>query len=121
MANDLRSLIPLLTISRGGTTLRFAAWPESIRSHGEQFEPHPFMFVLDERDRLATWKRVEIHLNRAELAAAFPAPLPGGGPILASVQVVSERDCERILHRLDGIVTLDRDRVYFEPASKPSA
>jgi hypothetical protein len=46
MAKDLQSLIPLLTVSHGETTVRRAAWPESIWSHGEQYEPHPFMFVF---------------------------------------------------------------------------
>ena len=121
MAHDLRSMILLLTISRGGTTVRYAAWPTSIRCHGEQYEPHPFMFVLDEWDRLTTWKRVEIHLTHSVLAAAFPAPLPGGGPLTASVHVVTERDRERILHRFDGVLTLDGNRVYFEQVPKPSA
>lgn len=119
MAKDLRSLIPLLTISREGTTVRFAAWPESIRSHGEQYEPFPFMFVLDQWDRLTTWKRVEIHLNHSAIAAAFPAPFPGGGSINASVQVVTERDHESILQRFDGVLTIDEDRAYFEPMPKP--
>ena len=115
MAEDLGSMIPLLTISRGGTTVRWAAWPESIRSHGEQYEPCRFMFVLDEGDRLITWQRVEIHLNQSVLASAFPAPFPGGGPINASVQVVTERDRERILQRFDGVLTLHDDKIYIEP------
>ena len=119
MAKDLRSLIPLLTISRDGTIVRYAAWPKSIRSHGEQYEPFPFMFVLDEWNRLTTWKGVEIHLDHAAIAAAFPAPFPGKSPIKASVQVMTERDREGVLHRFDGVLTFNNDTVYFEPVTKP--
>ena len=119
MAKDLRSLIPLLTISHDGTTVRFAAWPEPIRSHGKQYEPFPFMFVLDEWDTLPTWKRVEIHLDHSAVAAAFQAPFPGESPIKASVQVVTERDREGILQRVDGVLMFDEDKVYFEPVPKP--
>jgi hypothetical protein len=78
------------------------------------------MFVLDEWDRLTPWRRVEIHFNHSVLATVFPAPLLGGGPLTASVQVVTEQNRERILERLDGMLTLDGDRVYFELAPKPS-
>lgn len=121
MAEYLRSMISLLTITRGGTTVRWANWMESIHCHGEQYEPHPFMFVFDEWDSLITRKRVEIYFTRSVLAAAFPASLPGGAPITASVCVVTEHERERILQRFDGVLTLDENRVYFEPTSKPSA
>ena len=119
MAKDFRSLIPLLTISHDGTTVRFAAWPESIRSHGEQYEPFPFMFVLDEWNTLTAWKRVEIHLDQSAVTAAFSAPFPGESPIKASVQVVTEQDRDSILQRVDGVLTFDEDKVYFEPLPKP--
>jgi hypothetical protein len=77
------------------------------------------MFVLDEWDTLTTWKRIEIHLDHSTIAAAFPAPFPGEGPINASVQVVTERDREGILQRGDGVLTFDEDKVYFEPLPKP--
>ena len=73
MVKDLRSLIPLLTVSRGGTTVRCAAWPESICSHGEQYEPHPFMFVLGGEERQTSWRRVEIYIDRAVI---FHTPFP---------------------------------------------
>lgn len=115
MAKDLRSLIPLLTISRDGITVRFAAWPKSIRSHGEQYEPFPFMFVWDEWETLTTSKRVEIHLDHSAIAAAFPTPFPGEGSVDATVQFVTERDREGILHRFDGVLTFDDDKIYFQP------
>jgi hypothetical protein len=61
MARDLRSLIPLLTLLHGGTTVRCAAWPESICSHGEQYAPLPFMLVLGGEERPSAWKRVQCH------------------------------------------------------------
>jgi hypothetical protein len=115
MVKDLRSLIPLLTISRGGTTVRYAAWPTSIRSQGKLYEPFLFMFVLDEWDRLTTWKRIKIYLDHSAIAAAFPAPFPGESLIKAVVQVVTERDHEGILRRFDGALRFENDKIYFEP------
>jgi len=112
MASDLRSLIPLLTVSHGGTTVRCAAWPESICSHGEQYAPHPFMFVLGGEERPSAWKRVEIYLDRA---AIFPTPFPGEGPISATIQFVTKGDHERIIRQFDGVLTLDDDKIYIEP------
>jgi hypothetical protein len=120
MAEYVRSLIPLLTITRGETTVRCAAWPESIRNQGEQYEPFPFMFVLDEWDQRTTWKRVEIHFDHSAIAAAFPTPFPGEGPINASIQMVSERDPEGIVPRMDGVLTFDDNKVYFKPVPKLS-
>ena len=112
MARDFRSLIPLLTISRGGTTVRCAAWPESICSHGEQYAPHPFMFVLGGEERPVAWNRVEICLDRAVI---FPTSFPGEGPTSATVQFVTQRDHERIIQQFDGVLTLDDDKIYVEP------
>ncbi|MEP6959415.1 MAG: hypothetical protein ABI980_11860 [Nitrospirota bacterium] len=112
MAKDLLSLIPLLTVSRGGTTVRCTTWPESICSHGEQYEPHPFMFVLGGKGRPTTWKRVEIYLDPAVM---FPTPFPGEGSINATVQFVTDRDREDIIQRFDGVLTFDEDKIYIEP------
>lgn len=112
MARDLRSLIPLLTVWRGGTTVRCAAWPESICSHGEQYAPYPFMFVLGGEERPGAWKRVEIYLDRAVI---FPTSFPGEGPIGATVQFVTKRDHECILRQFDGVLTFDDDKIYIEP------
>ena len=112
MDTDLLSLIPLLTVSRGGTTVQYAAWPESICSHGEQYEPHPFMFVLGGEERPTTWKRVEIYLDHAVI---FPTPFPGEGLINATMQFVTEQDRECIIQRFDGVLTFDDDKIYIEP------
>lgn len=112
MASDLRSLIPLLTVSRGGTTVRCAAWLESICSHGEQYAPHLFMFVMGGEERPVAWKRVEIYLDPA---AVFPASFPGEGPISVTVQFVTQRDHERIIRQFDGVLTFDDDKIYIEP------
>ncbi len=92
MARDLRSLIPLLTVSRGGTTVRCAAWPESICIHGEQYAPLPFMFVLGGEERPSAWKRVQ-----------------------STIRFVTKRDHERIIRQFDGVLTLDDDKIYIEP------
>ena len=112
MDTDLLSLIPLLTVSRGGTTVQYAAWPESICSHGEQYEPHPFMFVLGGEERPTTWNRVEIYLDHAVI---FPTLFPGEGPINATVQFVTEQDRECIIQRFNGVLTFDHDKIYIEP------
>jgi len=115
MADELRTLIPLLTISRGGRTVQFAAWSESILSHGTLFEPHPFLFVFDEWRGPTPWNRVEIHLEHGVL---LPVPSPEEGSIKATVQLVAEPDHECILYRFEGILTFDYGKVYFEPRSK---
>lgn len=112
MARDPQSLIPLLTVSRGGTTVRCAAWPESICSHGEQYEPHRFMFVLGGEERPTAWRRVEIYLDRAVI---FPTLFPGEGPISVTVQFVTKQDHERIIQQFDGVLTVDDDKIYMEP------
>ena len=112
MVEDLRSMISLLTISRGGTTVRLAAWPESIRSHGEEYEPFRFMFVLGGGDRSTIWKRVEIKLDHA---MTFPAPFPREGPLNATLQIVTDRDREHIIKRFVGALTFDNEKIYFEP------
>jgi hypothetical protein len=112
MARELQSLIPLLTVSRGGTTVRCAAWPESICSHGEQYEPHPFMFVLGGEERPPAWRRVEIYVDGAVI---FPTSFPGEGPISATVQFVTKGDHERIIQQFDGVLTIDDDKIYIEP------
>jgi hypothetical protein len=112
MARELQSLIPLLTVSRGGTTVRCAAWPESICSHGEQYEPHPFMFVLGGEERPPAWRRVEIYVDGAVI---FPTSFPGEGPISATVQFVTKGDRERIIQQFDGVLRIDDDKIYIEP------
>ena len=77
------------------------------------------MLVLDKWDTLTTWKRVEIHLDHSAVTAAFPAPFPEESPIKTYVQVVTEQDRETILQRVDGVLTFDEDKVYFEPLPKP--
>ncbi len=112
MARDPQSLIPLLSVSRGGATVRCAAWPESICSHGEHYEPHPFMFVLGGEDRTPAWRRVEIYIDRAVI---FPAQFPGEGPISATVRFIMKRDQGRIIQQVDGVLTIDDDKIYIEP------
>jgi hypothetical protein len=111
MAKDLHSLIPLLTVSHGLTTVRCAAWPESIWSHGEQYEPHPFMFVFGGEERSTTWKRVEIYIDHAVI---FHKSFPGEGPINATVQLVTKQDHECIIHRFDGMLTCVDGKIYLE-------
>jgi hypothetical protein len=112
MAKDLQSLIPLLTLSHGETTVRCAAWSESICSHGEQYEPHLFMFVFGGEEKSTTWKRVELYIDHAVI---FPKLFPREGPINATVELVTKRDHECIIHRFDGVLTCDNDKIYLEP------
>src|ERR1043166_3305452 len=112
MAKDLQSLIPLLTLSHGETTVSCAAWSESICSHGEQYEPHLFMFVFGGEEKSTTWKRVELYIDHAVI---FPKLFPREGPINATVELVTKRDHECIIHRFDGVLTCDNDKIYLEP------
>jgi hypothetical protein len=119
MVEDLHSMIPLLRLSRSGTTVRLAAWPEAIHSQGEQYKPFRFMFVLGDADQSTRWKRVEIHLEHAAIAAAFPAPFPGTAPIKATVQFVTERNREDVIRQFDGVLTFDENKIFLEPVPKP--
>jgi hypothetical protein len=119
MVEDLQSMVPLLMLSRSGTTVRLAAWPEAIHSQGEQYKPFRFMFVLGDEDQSTRWKRVEIHLEHAAIAAEFPAPFPGTDPIKATVQFVTERNQEDIIRQFDGVLTFDENKIFLQPVPKP--
>ena len=60
---------------------------------------------------------MEIHLEHAAIAAAFPALLPGKDPIKASVEFVTERNREHIIRRYDGVLMFDEDKNYLEPGA----
>jgi hypothetical protein len=119
MVEDLHSMIPLLRLSRSGTTVRLAAWPEAIHSQGEQYKPFRFMFVLGDADHSTRWKRVEIHLEHAAIASAFPPPFPGIAPINATVQFVTERNREDVIRQFDGVLMFDENKIFLEPVAKP--
>jgi hypothetical protein len=119
MAHGLLPFIPLLSISYGGRTMRFAAWPGSVHSHGEDYAPHPFMFVFDEWNQPTAWTRVEIHLDHPALMMTFPAPFSGASSLEATIQLVAERDPDRTLYRFDGVLLLDGDKIYFELRANP--
>jgi hypothetical protein len=115
VTDERRALIPLLTIVRDGRTVRLAAWPKSILSHGIDYEPHPFLFVFDEWGKPTAWSRVEIHLEHGVL---LPMPSREESFIEATVQLVAEPDHERILHRFEGVLTFEEGKVYFKPRPK---
>ena len=70
------------------------------------------MFVLGEMDGSTTWKRVEIMLDHA---VTFLTPFPSEGPLKATLQIVTDGDREHIIQRFVGALTLENDKIYFEP------
>lgn len=117
-ATELRTIIPLLTITRGFTTLRLTAWPLAVRIHDTLYRPYPFQLEISPEAEPLGNVQIELHILHEDLWAA---PFPGEGPIMATVLFVPSDDPSSILTTLHGTIEFDGDRIMFCPADPPHA